>query len=266
MYFFFNALLVLSCAVIFFMPFFMLGWSYVKVFWTQNWYIAAAFLIVITAFNIFFLRNWHLFSLLGNEDWKGARRCLEQLIYEKKRESGQTIRFLINTCIVLADTSGIERLARHLEETKSRFFAVFALELGIPYMTRAPSAGSEAYFARAAANPKARKRGWLRWNLALARMREGGKGVAAAAEDLAALAGETKDPALLLLTAYLLDSCDEIRNGSKKLAASIRAALKQKYTPSAWEKISQRLSGDIAGLILSKSLDAAKQWLFENEE
>jgi hypothetical protein len=266
-YIFFNTLLVISFTVIFFMPFFMLGWGYVKVFWLQNWYIAAVFCIVFAALNIYFLYNWKLFSLLEKEDWKGVCRYLEQRIYEKNRVSRQAVRLLINTYIVLADMAGLEKLSRRLEEKKSRVFALFALELGIPYMLGNDSAAPEAYFARAVANPKTRRKDWLRWNLALAWMRDNdAQGREKAAGELTALAGETKNPVLLLLTAYLLDGCGKLRDDSKQLTASIRNTLKQNYARSTREKISRQSRNDLIILILSQLLDEAEKWLFENEE
>jgi hypothetical protein len=249
------------------MPFFMLGWDYVKVFWTANWYLAAVFVIAFLVLNAYFLHNWKLFSLIEKEDWKEVRRYLEQCIYEKNKASRQTVRILINTCIVLADTAGLEKLSRYLEQKNSRFSAFFALELGIPYILQEDSAAPEAYFAKAVANPKTRKKGWLRWNLAFARMKEGaGNNSEKAVAELAALTEKTKDPVLLLLTAYLLDSHAGTRGDIKKLTTGVCDTLRRKYTRSAWQKISQQSRNDLVVLILSKLLDDAEKWLFENEE
>jgi hypothetical protein len=249
------------------MPFFMLGWDYVKIFWRTNWYLAAVFFIAFMVLNIYFIYNWNLFSLLEKEDWKEIRRHLEGKIYEKKRESRQSVRILINTYIVLADTAGLGKLSRYLEEKGSRFFLIFALELGIPYMIQDDIAALEAYFLKAALNPKARKKNWLRWNLAFARLAGGsGEGRGKAADELAALTLQTKEPALLLLSAYLLEKLPEMREDAGKLTIAARDTLRKKYTRFSWEKVSRRAKNNLAVLMLSKLMDDAEKWLFGNEE
>jgi hypothetical protein len=263
---FFNILLIASFVCILSAPFFMLGGEYVKIFWKTNWYFAALFFAAFLGLNTFFLYRWKLFSLIENEDWKGVCQYLQQRIYGKNRESRQTVRILINTYIVLADMEGLKKLSRHLEEKKSRFFAVFALELGIPYISGDDPAAQEAYFARAVANPKTRRKDWLRWNLAFAQLRTGGRDRQEAAAGLAALIAETKDPVLCLLSAYLLYSSGEPADDNTQPAARARDTLRQKYTRSAWEKVSQQSRNSLIGLLLSKLLDEAENWLFENKE
>jgi hypothetical protein len=249
------------------MPFFLLGWDYVRIFWRANWYLAAVFFIAFMVLNVYFIYNWNLFSLLEKEDWKEIRSHLEARIYEKKRESRQSVRILINTYVVLADTGGLEKLSRYLEEEKSRFFLIFALELGIPYMIQDDTAALEAYFLRVVLNPKTRKKNWLRWNLAFARLAGGsGEGRGKAADELAELTVRTKEPVLLLLSAYLLDKLPEMRDDAEKLTIAARDTLRKKYTRPGWEKVSRRSKNNIAVLILSKLMDDAEKWLFGNEE
>jgi hypothetical protein len=246
------------------MPFFMLGWDYVKIFWKSNWYLAVVFLVAFVTLNAYFLHNWKLFSLLEKEDWRETCRHLEERIYEKKKETRQSVRILINTYIVLSDSAKLEKLSRYLEEEGSRFFTVFALELGIPLMVKGDPGALKAYFSKALQNPKARKKDWLRWNLAFALMAEGsGDDREKAADELAVLAGQTKDPVLLLLAAYLLDKLGETRDDTKKLTASVRDTLKRKDTRSAWEKVSRDSKNNLIVLILSKLLEDAENWFWE---
>ncbi|MDR1625591.1 MAG: hypothetical protein LBT33_03545 [Spirochaetia bacterium] len=266
-YFFFNAILVVSFTVIFFMPFFMLGWDYVKVFWTQNWYLPLVFFLTVAVLNAYFLSKWKLFSLLESENWKEASQYLERRIYEKNSSSRQAVRILINTCIVLADIVALARLSRHIAENKPRLFAVFALDLGVPYIIRGDPAMMEAYFEKALRNPRVRKRDWLRWNLAFARMAGGGYADREKVrEELSLLAKKEEDPLLVLLSVYLLDKSAEKGDDEARLIAGVCSSLKGKYTREAWVKTVGRSRNTLMGLVLSKLADEAEKWLFEGEE
>lgn len=266
-YIFFNTVLAVSFAVIFSMPFFMLGGDYVKVFWTQNWYLALFFFLVLAVLNVYFLCKWKLFSLLESENWEETRRYLERRVYEKNSSSRQALRILINTCIVLADIEGLARLSRHIAEKKPRLFAVFALDLGIPHIVRGDPAAMRAYFEEALRNPKLRKRDWLRWNLAFARM--AGDEYAdreKAREELSLLAANSPDPLLRLLSVYLLDKSAEKRDADVQLIARVCSSLKGKYTRrEAWEKTAGRSKNSLIGLVLAKLLAEAEKWLFEEK-
>ncbi|MCL1818697.1 MAG: hypothetical protein FWG35_07180, partial [Spirochaetaceae bacterium] len=155
------------------MPFFMLGGGYVKVFWRENWYLGAAFGLVLGALNFYYVKNRTLFSFFEREDWQGARGYLEELVYGRKKDSRQIIRLLINTYVVLADTQALAKLSRYLEEASPRRFAFFALELGIPAMVQGSPDAMRDYFERALAAPGARKRPWLLWHTAFAGLGSG---------------------------------------------------------------------------------------------
>jgi acyl-CoA-binding protein len=259
-------LLVASFAIIIFMPFFMLGWDYVKVFWIRNWYLAAVFFLTLVILNIYFLCKWKLFSLVEAENWNELRQYLEQRIYEKKSSSRQAVRILINTYIVLADTGGLMKLSRYLAENKPRLFAVFALDLGIPYIVRAAASETRAYFEEALKNPRARKRDWLRWNLAFARMACGGyTNREQARAELARLAEKPEDPLVWLLSVYLLDKSAEKSDAGTEFMAAARASLKGRYTREKWGKIPGRAKNSLIILVLSKLIAEAENWLFEEK-
>jgi hypothetical protein len=261
---FFNILIIASFLSILCMPYFMLGWDYVKIFWGANWYLAAVFFVVMAGMNVYFLRNWKLFSLLEREDWKGVREYLEDRVYKKKKESWQTVRLLINTYIVLADTDALAELSRYLEQKPSRYFGSFALELGIPYLTRSDPADMRAYFERALRNPASRKKDWLRWAAAFAGLGTSERETReTAAGELTRLATGGRENLLRLLAAYLLDNRAEKSDDNRRLIESVRAALRSSYTRSSWEKASGRFKVSLMGLILKRLLQEAEDWLFE---
>jgi hypothetical protein len=254
----FNILLISSFLFILCMPFFILGRGYVKTFWAANWYLAAFFLLGFLTVNAYFLLNRKLFSSLERENWPEVREYLENRVYVRNKTSRRTLNILINTYIVLSDIAGLKKLSRHLEEKKSRHFPFFGLELGIPYFTENNAAGRLAYFEGLLENPNVRRRDWIRWALAFSRMAAGQR--ERAKDDLAALARETKDPVLLLLAVYLLDSCGE--TSAESLAAETRTALRAKYPPAAWRGLVERSQTNLMVLVLSRLLDEAENWLF----
>jgi hypothetical protein len=265
-------LLVTSFAIIIFMPFFMLGWDYVKVFWMRNWYLAAVFFLTLAVLNVYFLCKWKLFSFVESENWSELRLYLERRVYEKKSSSRPAVRILINTYIVLADTGGLMKLSRYLAENKPRLFAVFALDLGIPYIVRGVSSETRTYFEEALKNPRARKRDWLRWNLAFARMACGGyEDREKAQEELVLLVEKAEDPLVRLLSVYLLDRSIEKSDAGTQLTAAARASLnvreslKGMYTREKWEKIPGQAKDSLITLVLSKLLAEAENWLFEEK-
>jgi hypothetical protein len=263
---FFNILIVISFVSILFMPYFMLGWDYVRMFWRANWPLAAVFFAVMAGMNAYFLRNWKLFSLLEAEDWKAVRGYLEEFIYKKKKESRQAVRLLINTYIVLADIKALAELSRHLEEKASRYFGIFALELGIPCMVGDDPEAMRSYFERALQSPASRKKDWLRWSCAFAGLGSPAREKReAAAGDLAELASGGREAVLRLLAAYLLDNRAEKDDEAGRLGQNARAALKNLYTKASWEKAAGRFKVSLAGLILKQLLHDAEAWLFEEK-
>ena len=69
----FNIIIVISFVFIFFMPVFMLGADYGITFWQKNWPLAIFFVLILAAFNGFFLSNWQVFSLIEAERWDSIR-------------------------------------------------------------------------------------------------------------------------------------------------------------------------------------------------
>jgi hypothetical protein len=170
------------------------------------------------------------------------------------------VRLLINTCIVLSDLGSVEKLSRHLREKKSKFAAVFALELGIPYMVSGDSAAAaRAYFETALQNPASREKGWLRWCLAFLLLAKNERD--AAKDILTGLARETQEPVLRLLTAYLLDSTGEKADDTRSLIDSARTALLQKGR-AAWDAAVRKSRDSIMVIILARLLEKAEAWLF----
>ena len=262
---FFNILIVVTFVFILFMPFFMLGGGYVKVFWKENWYFGAAFAVVLGALNLYYVKNRALFSFFEKEDWQGARGYLEEIIYTRKKGSRKTIRMLIHTYVVLADTQALEKLSRYLEEAFPRRFAFFALELGIPSMVQGNPDAMRGYFERALMAPGARKRPWLLWHSAFAGLGSvSAETRALAASRLGELASGGRDSVLRLLSAYLLDSRAE--KDTAGFVQRIRAELKALHTRAEWEKRAGRFSSSLSGLVLGRLLADAEKWLFGEEE
>ena len=256
----FNIILLFSFLFIFFMPFIMLGWDYTKVFWTQNWYLAAAFLLVLAGLNTYFVKNWRLFSLLEAEDWHQVKIYLEERIYNKKGLSNQNVRILINTYLVLSEIGGILRLEEFLRTERKRLHAAFSLELGLPYLVRNDPDAMETYYSGLLGNPRVKSLGWIRWNLVFARMMR--KEFDRAKTDLFDLAKTARDPILRLLSLYLLDSFRNLDEEAAKTVDAEKEALRKRFSPKDWNATLDKSKGNLQILVLMKLVNDATAWLF----
>ena len=242
------------------MPFFILGGEYTEIFWSRNWYLAAAFALVLAGLNGYFILNWRLFALLEAEDWEGVRRHLEYRSYGRKRPGRQSLRILINTYVILADTKGMQKLERHLRREKPRYFSEFGLELGLPYLMTNQPENMESYYAEAAGRPGMKKLDWVRFNLAFARMVL--KKTDLAKDDLKTLAVSVADPVLRLLSMYLLDNLRDTDPAVSTIVDEAKKKFLGRHSRKSWATTVARSQNRLEVLVQMKLVNDAGTWLF----
>lgn len=256
----FNVVLVISFLVIYVTPLLILGWSYTRIFWANNWYLPVIFVGIIGVLNAYFASNRKLFRLLENEDWEGIIRYLEAQIYSKHRLRRQYVRILVNAYLVNSKTDDIGRLEQHVRNEKPRLLPSCGLLFGIPYLLRNDAAEMEEYFGKLLTDRRLSDRTWIEWNhafsLMLLKRRE------EARAKLTSIAKSTKEPVLLLLSIYMLDAFSDGDSSMEPTLEDGKSALKRRFGPAAWQKEIERAKDNVEVVVLTKLIQEATEWLF----
>ena len=256
----FNAAILVSFALIFFMPMMLLGWEYSRTFWGTNWYLPLMFLAIMGILNTYFIINWKLFTLLEREDWNALVSYLEDRVTVRHRYSPLNIRLLVHGYVVRSDMEGVRRLGADVKARNAALFNRNALLFGIPYLLGNKPAEMEGYF-REALEGGASDTGWLRWNHAfslLLRKRED----EAKALLLGLVRSRERDAILLLLAAYLLDTFSRRDEEAAAEIERVRVALTRKFSKSAWEREIERAKSNLQVVILVRLVQEATDWLY----
>ena len=256
----FNVVIVFSFLIIFFMPLLMLGWEYTKIFWGENWFLPILFVCIIGGLNSYFLMNWKLFQLLEQEDWVGLIQYLEDQIYRMGRFRTQHIRILVNAYLVRSRTDDITRLEDHIRQEKPDALPKYAILFGIPHILRNDPPEMEAYFSEFM-EKKSPDTYWIAWcyafALAVQRKTEQAK------EVVKRFVGQFREPVLQLLYYYLIESFSADDDELAGIVERGTGELRRKYDRSAWEKEIENGRNSIQVVILSRLIDEATDWLYD---
>jgi hypothetical protein len=263
-FFLFNLVIVASFLFVFLLPLFVLGWSYTRVFWTANWYLAALFLLIAGGLNLYFALNWKLFALLEKEDWASLKLYLEDVIYNKKRYSRYTVRLLINTCVVQAKPEDIVRLEHHIRSEKPRYLYMCALEFGLPYLLRNDSDAMVRYYGEILEHPGHSQPEWIQWSYGFSLLLS--EDTDQAKDVLSDLEKTCKNPIIRGLTLYLLDAFSAGDDDIKQRVENGRSALQKNWTIETWQKELNKQRDNLQILVLSKLMKEATGWIFPGEQ
>ncbi len=256
----FNVVLVASFALIFFMPAFVLGWEYTRVFWSGNWPIGAAFVLVLAGLNGYFGYNWRVFNLLEQEDWAGLVSLLERGAYERKRLTRQRARILVNAYVVTGRMDRISDLEAHIRREKPRLLPGLSIELGVPHLLSNDGQRMVEYFGDLKDRPGAAEPAWLRWAYAFGLMLESRHEEARA--QLSAVLEESRDPLVRALTAHMLEPFGDRDEAIGRKVSETRAALREKYTREKLDREMERQRPNLQVLFLSSRIEEARDWVF----
>ncbi|MBN1241667.1 MAG: hypothetical protein JXA15_03045 [Spirochaetales bacterium] len=264
----FNAVFAFSFLFIFLMPFVVLGAGSSAGFWSANWPMALFFVVALAALNGFFLANRRVFTLVEKEDWAALSSLLSERMYGKGAFRGQYVRLMVNASLLRADLSGVERLESELRSRKPAMLRRNAVIFAVPRLLRNDPSSVLSFCEEFLPFRDVDNRAWLGFfhAFALVLLKRG----AEAAPELVKTV-DTKDPTLGLLSAYLLANLAapalgdpvESRNLVEKAYAK-RSALRARWRKSeAWAREAERARTEVHVVILSKILDDAGRWLFE---
>ncbi|WP_319561930.1 hypothetical protein [Marispirochaeta sp.] len=253
----FNVVILFSFFVIFFMPLAVLGWEYTREFWADNWYLPLVFFLIMGVLNLYFIRNWRLFSLLEREEWGGIIGYVLSRL-ENNHVRNQEVRMAINAALISSRLNTISKIEELLREKRPSAMPAFALSLGIPYLLNNDPPGAESYF-REFLEIRGEDRPWIVWcygfSLLLQRRLEDAK------IQFLSLR-EEKTPILNLLTAYMLDTCAVQDEEAKQHQVALVAGLRAKYSRADFMKLAEKARTSVHIVVLGKVLDEAIEWLF----
>ncbi len=268
---FFNLLLVFSFVFIFLMPFLLLGSGYLNVFWSNNWPLFLFFFLVLFAFNAFFVSNWKIFSMLENEKWEELSRLLQHRIFSKKQYSKRIIRLYINSTLLLADISAIERLEEELRKKKPAALKRDALLFGAVRLLKNDAKASIVFFEEFLDKKGVDNAKWLNFYYAFSLILDKRAGEAVPPL-LASL--KDRDSILSLMSAYSIvffcaGSLDNAESAKiRQKSESRRQELQKLYASRSsksmegWVKAIEAAKNEVHIVVLSKLLDEAGTWLF----
>lgn len=261
----FNAILIFSFAFIFLMPFFLLGAEYSTPFWLKNWPLFMVFAAVLIGFNIFFVLNWRLFSLLESEDWESLGALLADRVLVRRRYDRRMIRLLVNTSLLRGDMATIERLESALRVGKPAALRRDAVLFGAARMLKNDAEATERFLAEFVDGRGVDNAQWLLFYYGFVLvMRE--RFDEATPRMQATISA--KDPVLALMSAYILGSLCAVaakpgdRQALVDSAEAVRIRLSRTFDAAKWARETERAKGEVHIVILSRILDEASGWMF----
>ncbi len=258
-FFLFNFIILLSFAVVLFMPIILLGPEYTRSFWHSTWYLPLFFLLTIAIIDGYFLVHWRLLNLLEEENWGGLIEYLEEQCLRRERLRSQFVRTLINAYFITNKVSRIELLEKEVREKKPALLKKFALQFGIPKMLHNDPDDIVRYFEEFK-DARTSKRNWLRflYSFGLLMKRENTEG----REVLLGIIRETKDPVLRLLSIYTIDPFKTVDDEVLSLVRRGREELSSRYGRSALEREMNKQRDNVAVIVLGRLVSDALDWLY----
>ena len=256
----FNIVILLSFALIFFMPAFVLGWEYVRIFWSGNWPVGVVFVMVLGGLNAYFAYNWRVFTLLEQEDWDGLIAHLESAAYERRRLTRQRARMLTNAYVVTGRLDRIRDLERFVRSEKPRLLPRLAVEFGVPYLLSNDGREMVEYFGGIKDSPRVAEPMWIRWAYAFGLMLDSRRDEART--ELSAVLEDSRDPLLRSLTAHMLQPFGDRDDRVRGLVHDTRVSIRSKYTRDRLDRELERQRANLQVLFLSPRIEEARDWVF----
>lgn len=260
----FNTVIVFSFLLVAFLPAFVVGTEYALVFWGENWPIVVLFLAVLLALNGYFISNWPLFTRLESQDWEGLSKFLEKQIYEKAKLSAQNVRILINTYVVLAQPERIAELEKFLRERKTRLLRRLVLQFGVAHLLSGDPDRIIPYFDEMRGSVSGNRKEWCDWNYAFGLALK--QRTSEAREVLIELTRRTSNYLIQAVSLYILHSGPEEDEQLSRTVSEGREALRSRFSHAKWKKYVDKYRGDLQVLAISKIIEEAGNWLFDEPD
>jgi len=251
----FNIVVILALVLISTASFFILEKNSALMFWGNMWMLLLVFVLMIVILDIYFIRNWKLFTYLEQEDWPALLAWLEERLYEKGKITRPYANLLINTALSVSNLDAVRKLETEIRQRKPELMKSLGVSLGIPVLLEQNWTAVAEYFGPLADNPKTRRRDWAQWCRALATGDEH-------LEDLFDLA-DGKDPSLRLLSLQLLDQYQSELNEDQQIRLeATRKSLRDLLKGGPGERALQRSREDhLIAVVLSSRVNEVRKEL-----
>ena len=261
----FNFVIVISFLLVGLLPVFAIGPEYAALFWSNNWPLAGAFVLILIVLNGYFIANWQLFTRLESQDWDGLTSYLEQRIFHQSRFSAQNVRILINAYVVRARPERLHELEKHLRTRKERLIRKFVLEFGISHLLSGDSQRIVSYFDDLRGRVSGKRSEWAEWNYAFGLTLD--KRLADARKVLLRLGSGARDRLVRVLSLYLLSNFSDADEESDSVLKSGREELLRVFpTPDSWNRHVEKRGSELQVLAVSRIIEEAAQWLYADAD
>jgi hypothetical protein len=263
----FNIIVLFAFLFITLIPLIMLGHEYSSLFWSQNWLLVVLFVLFISLLDGYFIMNWKLFHYLEEEDWPGLLFYLEEKIFDKKKLNKRYSTLYINGSLSVSNLDKIDRLEAEVRDKKPLLLRTTGLQFGVNRLLKKDAVGSEEFFREVLSMDKIKDREWLLWCLAFSCYSD--KRTDEAVEPLMEiLESKAKDPVLMLLDCYLLDTLRGKIPLEKQGLLSEKTLLLKKETisHSQWNRsLEKSRESNILSVFMSSLIDDAYKWIGQIE-
>ena len=236
-------------------------------FFKDYWVFSILFMILFLGMNIFFINNWKIINTLEAEDWPALSLYLETEIFEKHHLTAKKVRLLCEISILLGDFEILKRLERVLEDRKPEYIKTFASRFAAAKLLANDYQGLADFMAHIDVSSR-NTSAWIPFYDAFSAQML--KHYREAAEKFSRMMETEQEPLVRLLSIYfmtcgLYNYLDINKNDADKRIEKEKQELK-KHSLSYWKKYTQKEKQNIHVLVLTKAIDDALIWLFNEDE
>jgi hypothetical protein len=267
----FNAVIVVFLAIVFVVPFFVLGTDLAVGFWQSSWFLAPALLALLVGIDLYFALNYRVFLFLEKEDWPALVQELERRVLRDKNYSPRLVKLLANSYLVLSDAVAVNALEKKLSVAKPALVNANALIFGAARILARDNKGAVLFFrdrlpgtgTRSSGIPGA-DREWISWYYGFALLLD--RQFAGAADRFAVFAETSPDGVLTGLSAYFMDDtlrkflpekalAEKARQGKER----VRNSLKRR---ADWNRETKRLETEVHAAVLAHYIGKAADYIY----
>lgn len=263
----FNIVILFAFLFVFFIPVFLFSFNESVSFWVQNWPFVIFFIVILLTFNLYFIKNWKIYTYLEHEQWEQLAELLKKQIYEQHNFSKRVIRLYINSALLSNNVQAVINLEEYVKQQKptvlekNRIYFIVTRVLTNNYNAASQLLEGVTHDTTGEFND------WLVFYKGFIPIMQ--KEYSKALDPLRKLL-KTKDPIIKLLALYLLKNIclsalsDENEKATVQQEVSVMTEmLKKQLTPKRWSMETERAKNEIPAVIISSLIDEAGKWMFQ---
>ncbi|MDR0374494.1 MAG: hypothetical protein LBH85_02060 [Treponema sp.] len=234
----------------------------------QLWGLFTLCVVVLVAFDAYYLVNAKLLSFLEKEDWPALVQYLETQTLTKGRYSSRSVRLLAQAYLILSDTASLVNLENKIALAKPRLVETYALIFGTARLLEKNMASAASFFFARIHSRKLNKADllWLRFYYGFSMLLDWR--FSEAAEEFIILTKISNDMVISGLAAWFLSDylVKTLPDRNVDITAAIEAARKQVkeavYDLQQWNAKVSRLQKEPHVAIIIQYLHKAGAWIF----